>query len=365
MKIITSESVNKGHPDKTCDIIADTFLDAALAQDPQSQMAVECAIKNNLLMIYGEAKTKAKLNYKKIARRVLKQIGYKNHFRIKQEISLQSPDINQAVVKERLCANDQGIVFGYATDETKVFMPLSILIAHKLMQKYEIFRQKNSEKYFPDAKSQVSVLYDDLSAPVKITTVLISVSHSDSLENEQIKQEIKGNVINPVLKEFEQFDKGDIEFLINTSGKFTIWGSFSDSGCVGRKIVVDAYGGDYKVGGGCYSSKNASKVDRSGAYFARYIAKSVVGNSLAKKCEVALSFALGKEKPINIEIDCFGTNKLSLEQIKQIVLNNFDFSLSNIVEELGLLKPIYSTTACYGHYGREQFAWERVKPLKF
>ncbi len=362
-KIITSESVNKGHPDKTCDIIADSFLDEALKQDPHSQMAVECAIKDDLLMIYGEATTNAKINYKKIAKQTLTEIGYKNKFKFVQKISTQSPDINQAVVGKHLSANDQGMVFGYATNETKQFMPLPIIIAHQLMQEYESFRKSNSSSYFPDAKSQVSVTYKN-DKPFKISTVLVSVSHAKNIDNSTIKKDVLKNVIEPVLVNYSKFDKSDIEFLINTSGKFTIWGSFGDSGCVGRKIVVDSYGGVVPVGGGCFSSKNPTKVDRSGAYFARYIAKNIVANKLADRCMVSLSFAIGVSKPINIDVECFNTNKVSMTEIKQKVLKNFNFTINDIIASLDLLKPVYKRTACYGHFGRDEFSWERVIKLE-
>lgn len=362
MKIITSESVNKGHPDKTCDIISDAFLDEALKQDKNSQMAVECAIKNDLLMIYGEVSTKAVLDYEEIAKKVLEEVCYKNKFRFVVEVSEQSPDINQAVVKADLKANDQGMVFGYATNETKEFMPLSITIAHKLMKKYENFRLKNQSNYFSDAKSQVSVEYKKEKIE-KIDTVLISVSHSKNLTKDKIESDIMEFVIMPVLSEYKEYDKGNIKFLINTSGRFTVWGSFGDSGCVGRKIVVDSYGGVAKVGGGCFSSKNATKVDRSGAYFARYVAKAVVENNLAEKCEIALSFAIGLSSPLNLNIDCFGTEKMPIKKIEEIVLKNFDFNLNAIIKELGLLKPIYKQTACYGHFGRKEFNWEKFKKL--
>ena len=239
-KILTSESVNIGHPDKTCDFIADSFLDEALSQDPNSMMAVECAIKNNKLFIYGEATTKATINYDKIAKKVLRDIGYTQDFEIIKEISEQSPDINQAVVKQEICANDQGIVFGYATNETKEYMPLPILLAHKIMQQYDNFR-KTTNNYFADAKCQVSVEYNN-DKPQNITTVLISVSHSKEIELEEIKKTIKDKVLTPVLLSYKKMIK-NTNYIINPSGKFTIWGSFSDSGCVGRKIVVDTYGG--------------------------------------------------------------------------------------------------------------------------
>lgn len=358
-KIITSESVNIGHPDKTCDTIADAFLDEALRQDKNSQMAVECAIKNDKLFIYGEATTKAKIDYEKIAKEILKDIGYKNNFTIIKEISEQSPDINQAVEKNELCANDQGIVFGYAVNETSELMPLPIIIAHKLMKKYEEFR-KNSENFYADAKSQVSVIYED-NVPQSISNVLISVSHDNKITETEIKERIKKEVIEPVLSKYSKFCNKKTKLLINPSGKFTIWGSYGDSGCVGRKIVVDTYGGVGKVGGGCFSSKNATKVDRSGAYYARYVAKNIVAHGYADECEIAVSYAIGLPDPININIECFGRNKKSIKDIEDYVNKNFSFKLDNIIKELDLLKPIYKQTACYGHFGREEFTWEKIK----
>lgn len=357
--IITSESVNIGHPDKTCDVIADSFLDEALRQDPNSQMAVECAIKNDKLYIYGEATTKANIDYETIAREVLKDIGYKNNFTIIKEISYQSPDINQAVVRNELCANDQGMVYGYATNETKEFMPLPIIISHKLMKKYDEFR-RNTTNYFADAKSQASIIYED-NMPNEIQTILVSVSHDESLSRKEIEKTIYEEVVKPVLSEYQHLLSERTNYLINPSGKFTIWGSYGDSGCVGRKIVVDTYGGVGRVGGGCFSSKNATKVDRSGAYYARYVAKNIVANGLADRCEIQVGFAIGLPRPVSINIDCFGTNKVSMELIYSYVNKEFNFSLDNIIRELDLLKPIYKNTACFGHFGRDEFSWEKIK----
>lgn len=361
-KIITSESVNCGHPDKTCDIIADSFLDEALRQDKNCQMAVECAIKDDKLMIYGETTTTAKINYEEIAKKVLKDIGYTNDFTITKVLSQQSPNIASAVKKQELCANDQGIMFGYATDENSYYMPYPIIIAHKLVKSYDDFRRKHTTEYFADAKSQVSVCYED-DKPIYIDTILMSVSHKQGLDYNKLVSDIKENVIAPVLKEFSDLDSTNIKYIINPSGEFYIWGSFSDSGCVGRKIIVDTYGGVAKVGGGCFSSKNATKVDRSGAYYARYVAKSVVANKLARKCEVELSYAIGLANPISIEINTFGTGIYSDEKLKEIVLKNFDFSVGNMIEELNLLKPIYAKTACFGHFGRDEFSWEQPKKI--
>ena len=360
--LFTSESVNIGHPDKTCDVIADSFLDEVLSQDPDAQMAVECAIKNDVLMIYGEQTTTAIVDYEKIATEVLKDIGYKNKFKFIKTISEQSPDINQAVVKDDLQANDQGMMFGYATNETAEFMPLPIIMANKLMMEYDKFRRKNSDKFFADAKSQVTIEYEN-DKPINIHTIVISASHSEELANEEIRELITKNVVEPVINTYN-FPKNDnFKLIINPSGKFTIWGSFGDSGCVGRKIVVDTYGGLGRVGGGCFSSKNATKVDRSAAYYARFVAKNIVANELADRCEIQVSYAIGLSKPISITVNTFGTNKVEEVQLMKIIEDNFNFSVSNIIKELDLLKPQFKNTACFGHFGRNEFSWEKVKVL--
>ncbi|MCL2570068.1 MAG: methionine adenosyltransferase [Firmicutes bacterium] len=358
-KIITSESVNIGHPDKTCDFIADSFLDAALEQDPNAQMAVECAIKDDTLFIYGESTTSAKIDYDKIAREALKYIGYECEFKIIKKISQQSVEINRAVVdKAELGANDQGIVYGYATNEGAEYMPLSIIIAHKLMKKYDQWRRTRKD-FFADAKSQVSVEYDG-NVPVSVHTVLVSASHAVGLTNEDIWALVRENVVLPILGEYK-LDISRMRLIINPSGAFTIWGSFSDSGCVGRKIVVDTYGGVGRVGGGCFSSKNATKVDRSGAYYARYVAKNIVAHKMADQCEVGVSYAIGLTEPLKVNIETFGTEKININRIYDWVSENFDFSPSNMIKELDLLEPIYKETACYGHFGRDGFPWEKIK----
>ena len=359
LRLITSESVNIGHPDKTCDTISDRFLDAALKEDPDSQMAVECAIKDNKIFIYGEATTRATVNYEKIALETLKWIGYKNEFKVFKEISIQSPDINQAVVKDELCANDQGMVYGYAVNETKEYMPLPIICAHKLMKVYDDFRREG-DVYFADAKSQVTVAYLG-KKPAYIDTILVSVSHDRDLTHEEIYETIKKEVIDKVLEEYKDLVNEKTKYIINPSGMFTIWGSFSDSGCVGRKIVVDTYGGVGRVGGGCFSSKNATKVDRSGAYYARYVAKNIVAHGFADEVEIQVAYAIGRSEPVSLNIECFDTNKVSYEKIYDYVNKNFSFTPSNIIKELGLLRPIFSETACYGHFGRDIFPWEKIK----
>ncbi|MCL2850814.1 MAG: methionine adenosyltransferase [Firmicutes bacterium] len=397
--ILTSESVNIGHPDKTCDTIADAFLDEALRQDPNAQMAVECAIKDDHLFIYGEATTTAKINYANIACKILADIGYTNPFKTIEKISMQSPEINKATLGlnnacgkkllsdaadvDEVKANDQGIVYGYATNETPEFMPLPIILAHKLMKRYEDFRKQYiasdkspmpgaaSRWFFADAKSQVSIEYKN-NVSTKIHTVLVSVSHSEDIDdNALIYEIIKQNVVQPVLAEYKSLIKNDYSLIINPSGKFTIWGSHSDSGCVGRKIVVDTYGGIGRIGGGCFSSKNATKIDRSGAYYARYVAKNVVANGFCDRVEVSASYAIGLADPLKINIDTFGTHEGKMKDGKPVELNdiyhfvndNFCFRPASIIKELDLLKPIYQPTACYGHFGRSEFPWEQIKAI--
>lgn len=360
-EIVTSESVNIGHPDKTCDTIADAFLDEALRQDPMSQMAVECAIKDNKLFIFGEATTKAKIDYEGIARGILKDIGYSCQFEIIKEISEQSVDIHNAVATDEVGANDQGMVYGYATDETPEYMPLSILLAHKLMREYESFRRR-TVGYFADAKSQVTVQYLD-GKPFKILTVLMSVSHAENVGNEELKNKVKKEVVDKVLSQYENL-ADNVNVILNPSGRFTIWGSFGDSGCVGRKIVVDSYGGVGRVGGGCFSSKNATKVDRSGAYYARYVAKNLVAHGFCHKCEVQVAYGIGLSKPIAININTFHTELKPIKDIYGYTTTHFDFSPKNIIKELDLLKPIYKSTACYGHFGCNEFPWEQIKNKK-
>ena len=358
MKLITSESVNIGHPDKTCDVIADAILDEALRQDPDAQMAIECAIKNDKLFIYGEATTRGNIDYDRIAKGVLRDVGYTCDFQIIKEISEQSVDISSAVHQDKISAGDQGIMYGYATDETPEYMPTPIIMAHDLMREYEQFR-KLHKGYHSDAKSQVTIVYDE-EKPIAIDTIVISASHDNCIELDKLRATIKKEVIEKVLHKYNYLDASNTRYLVNPGGKFTIWGSFGDSGCVGRKIVVDTYGGVGRVGGGCFSSKNATKVDRSGAYYARYVAKNIVAHKLAHKCEIQVSYAIGVDEAISIYIDTFGTNLVDMPAIYKYVGNNFNFNLGNIINTLHLNRPIYKDTACYGHFGREQFSWESI-----
>ena len=363
-KYITSESVTEGHPDKICDKISDKILDIALSQDKNSKMAVECTIKDNLVFIYGECTTKAKLDYEKIAKEVLKDIGYKEDFEVLTKVSKQSKEINNAVCQEQINAGDQGIMFGYATNETKEYMPLPILLSNKLTKQLSIARKEDhNSPLLPDGKSQVTIEYED-NIPTRIDTIVIASQHKEKITKKELEDYIKTNVINKVIPK-KYLDK-NTKILINTSGSFTIGGPFADSGTTGRKIVVDSYGGSAKVGGGCFSSKDPSKVDRSAAYYARYVAKNIVANGLCERCEIGVSYTIGKSNPIHINIETYNTNKVSLKDIYKFVNDNFDFSVNNIIKELDLQKPIYYNVASYGHFGREELnlPWERIKEFK-
>lgn len=357
----TSESVTEGHPDKICDKIADKILDTAIEQDKNSKMAVEATIKDNLILIYGEAKTNAKLNYEKIAKDVIKEIGYEEEFQVITKISEQSSEINQAVEKNNICAGDQGIMFGYATNETDTFMPMPIYYAHLLAKQLTKVRKEDKNTPLkPDGKTQVTIEYLN-NKPNRIDTIIISSQHTKDITQEQLHNYIKANVIDPIIP--KNLIDNNTKIYINTSGSFTIGGPFGDSGTTGRKIVVDTYGGFSKVGGGCFSSKDPSKVDRSAAYYARYVAKNIVAKNYCDRCEIQLSYAIGKEKPISIYIDTFNTEKTDIKNIYEYVKNNFNFSVDNIIKELDLKRPIYYNLAAYGHFGRNDLnlTWEKLK----
>lgn len=358
--IFTSESVTEGHPDKICDQIADAILDEALSQDPYSNMAVEATIKDDFILIYGEANTKAKIDYEKIALDIVKKIGYDEEYKVTVVVNEQSPEIHNAVNKDEICAGDQGIMFGYACDETPEYMPMPIYYAHQLAMQLAKVR-KQDPRLKPDGKTQVSVEYvDDI--PVRIDTIVVSSQHDVTLTQEELKEIIMEKVIRPVID--KQLLDENTKYFINPSGSFVVGGSFGDSGTTGRKIVCDTYGGRGRIGGGCFSSKDPTKVDRSAAYYARKVAKSIVANGLAKRAEVEVSYAIGKKEPISICIDTFGTGVMSDEELLEIVKKNFNFDVNNIIGELDLRKPIYKKTSCYGHFGDPQFSWEQVKELK-
>ena len=361
---ITSESVTEGHPDKICDKISDKILDTALEKDKNSKMAIECTIKDNIVFIYGECTTKANLNYKKIAQLVLKDIGYKEKFEYIIKVSKQSKEINTAVCQEKISAGDQGIMFGYASSETDEYMPLPIVLANKLTK--ELANQRKADKkspLLPDGKSQVTIEYEN-GLPKRIDTIIIASQHIKNITQEKLKEYIYNNVITKVIPT-KYVDK-DTKILINTSGSFTVGGPFADSGTTGRKIVVDSYGGSAKVGGGCFSSKDPTKVDRSAAYYARYVAKNLVAHKLCDKCEISVAYAIGKPAPLYVNIETYNTNKKTLKEIYNIVNKNFDFSVENIINELNLLQPIYYNVASYGHFGRSELnlPWEKIKEFK-
>ncbi len=363
--LFTSESVTQGHPDKVCDLISDTLLDKALEQDENSKIAVECLISKDQLNISGQITSKAKLNYEEIARKVLKDIGYDNKKTdidykkciINTNITKQSEDIELGIKKYG--AGDQGIMFGYACDETEEYMPFAISIAHKLTQKIDEVRKNKIIPYLrPDGKVQVTVEYID-NIPTKINTILISVQHLESVSNEKIKKDIVEKIINNIINE-KYMDK-DTRILINPTGRFVIGGPLADTGVTGRKIIQDTYGGYSRHGGGAFSGKDATKVDRSAAYMLRHVAKNIVANKLAKKCELQISYAIGIKEPISLNINTFNTSKIPEEEILNLVIKKFNFEPQKIIEYLNLKNPIYSKTTNYGHFGRESFTWEKIK----
>lgn len=357
--ILTSESVTPGHPDKICDTIADRIVDCALNQDKYSKMAVEASIKDDFVLIFGEANTKATIDYVAIARQVLVELGYQNEFEVVVKVGQQSSEINRAVVRDELAAGDQGIMFGYACDENDQFLPMPIYLAHKLSK--NLFALSQSYDWIlTDGKTQVSVKYNQHHQVESVTNIVVSVQHKEHVSQEQL-QEVILNMIHRTIE--QKLITKDTQIAINPSGKFTIGGPFGDSGTTGRKIVVDSYGGIGRVGGGCFSSKDPTKVDRSGAYYARYIAKSIVANGLAKRCEVGLSYAIGQKNPLTIEVDTFNTSKYTNDEILSIIQRNFDCSVANIIEELDLFRPIYAKTTNFGHFTKNDLPWEQVKRL--
>lgn len=357
----TSESVTDGHPDKICDQIADAILDAALSQDTNSKMAVEATIKDDFILIYGEANTEAKLDYQTIAKNVVRDIGYLEDYEVLVKVNKQSSQINKAVTEtHNVGAGDQGIMFGYASNETESYMPLSIDVAHKLSHRLSELK-KEITWLKPDGKTQVTVSYID-GVPQYIHTILVSASHDEGISLGTIKETIMNQVIIPTID--PKWLRDDTRYIINPSGEFSIAGSFSDSGTTGRKIVVDSYGGVARNGGGCFSSKDPSKVDRTAAYFARYVAKNIVAHGLCDRLEIQLSYAIGLSDPLSIHLETYGTEKKSKDEILEIINKNFDFRVGSMIEKLDLLRPIYRRTANFGHFGRDGFPWEEIIDLK-
>ncbi len=353
----TSEAVTEGHPDKICDKISDKILDEALKQDEDSRMAVEATIKDDLVLIYGEANTKAKLNYEKIAKWVLKDIGYKEKYNVIVKVSNQSKEITEKVNQEEIKAGDQGIMFGYACRDTKELMPLAIMLANRICKRLSEYRKEEANYLLPDGKSQVTIEYDD-NKPIRVSHVVVVTQHVKKIKLDELREKVLENVILKVIPKELVDDK--TVYLINPSGTFIVGGSFGDSGTTGRKIVVDTYGGKGRVGGGCFSSKDPSKVDRSAAYYARYVCKNVVAHNYADICELQVSYVIGYSKPISITINTHNTEKVPINEIYDYVNKNFDFTVQNIIDELDLLKPIYYDLASYGHFGRNN-SWEKIK----
>lgn len=359
--LFTSESVGPGHPDKICDQISDTILEKCLKQDKNSKVACEVFASNRLIVIGGEITTNAYVDVVKEAWNILIPLGYnESDFTIISNINSQSPDINQAVFKENneICAGDQGIVFGYACKETKELMPLPIMLAHKLVQRIEKSRlDKEVEWLKSDMKSQVTIDYTNPNQP-KIDTMLVSVQHIENININIIKDFIEKKMIE-VAKEYNL--NTDFTKIINPSGKFVIGGPIGDTGLTGRKIIVDTYGGAAKHGGGAFSGKDPSKVDRSGCYFARYIAKNLVASGLADKCEIQLSFGIGMPEPISISINTFGTSKFSESELIDIVKKHFDLKVDSFIKNLEMFDQPFSKTSVYGHVGREDInvSWEK------
>ena len=382
-RLFTSESVTEGHPDKMCDAISDAILDALLEQDPMSRVACETATTTGMVLVMGEITTKAYVDIQKIVRDTVREIGYtrgKYGFDadtcgVITAIDEQSTDIAMCVDKaleakenqmndeqiDAIGAGDQGMMFGYATNETEEYMPYAIMLAHKLTRQLTKVRKDGTLSYLrPDGKSQVTVEYDENDKPVRLDAVVLSTQHDPDVTQEQIHKDIKKYVFDPILPK-EMVDE-NTKYYINPTGRFVIGGPHGDSGLTGRKIIVDTYGGYARHGGGAFSGKDCTKVDRSAAYAARYVAKNIVAAGLADKCEIQLSYAIGVAHPTSIMVDTFGTGKLSDERLTEIIRENFDLRPAGIIKMLDLRRPIYRQTAAYGHFGRHDLdlPWEKL-----
>lgn len=385
-RLFTSESVTEGHPDKICDAVSDAVLDALMEQDPYSRVACETCTNTGFVMVMGEITTKANIDIPGIVRKTVTEIGYDssekgfdgNTCAVMVALDKQSTDIAMGVDKaleaktqgetgmddaqlDAIGAGDQGMMFGYATNETQEYMPYPISLAHKLAKQLTMVRKDGTLPYLrPDGKSQVSVEYDEDGKPFRLEAVVLSTQHDEKVTQEQIHEDIKKYVFDPILPK-EMID-GDTKFFINPTGRFVIGGPNGDSGLTGRKIIVDTYGGYARHGGGAFSGKDCTKVDRSAAYAARYVAKNIVAAGLADKCEIQLSYAIGVAHPTSVMADTFGTGKLTDEKLVEIIRENFDLRPAGIIKMLDLRRPIYRQTAAYGHFGRDDLnlPWERL-----
>ena len=379
-KLFTSESVTEGHPDKLCDFISDSVLDACLEQDANSRVACETVAGKGKIIVTGEITTKANINVEEIVRNAIKEIGYNNSktdidyrtCEVLVNLSKQSPDIALGVDKsledkegdnlESEGAGDQGLMFGYATDETEAYMPMPIFLAHRLAKKLtEVRKQKEIPYLRPDGKVQVTVEYDENERPVRVDTVVVSTQHTEETDLEILKRDIKEKVIFAIIPK-ELLDEAT-KFYINPTGRFVIGGPLGDSGLTGRKIIVDTYGGYSRHGGGAFSGKDPTKVDRSASYMARYIAKNVVANGYANRCEIQLAYAIGVAKPVSILVNTFGTGKIPEEEIENKIQKTFDLTPRGIIETLDLRRPIFRQTTNYGHFGKDNLPWEQI--IKF
>ena len=382
-RLFTSESVTEGHPDKVCDAVSDAILDALMAQDPMSRVAFETAACTGFVLVTGEITSKADIDIPKIVRQTVNEIGYNdaatgfdgNTCAVMVAVDEQSADIAMGVDKaleakenkmsdeelEAIGAGDQGMMFGYATNETEEYMPYPISLAHKLALQLTKVRKDGTLKYLrPDGKTQVSVEYDEAGKPVRLEAVVLSTQHDPDVTQEQIHNDIKKYVFDEILPK-DMID-AETKFFINPTGRFVIGGPHGDAGLTGRKIIVDTYGGYARHGGGAFSGKDCTKVDRSAAYAARYVAKNIVAAGLAEKCEIQLSYAIGVAQPTSVMVDTFGTGKLSDEKLVEIIRENFDLRPAGIIKMLDLRRPIYKQTAAYGHFGRNDLnlPWEAL-----
>jgi S-adenosylmethionine synthetase len=364
--LFTSESVCEGHPDKICDQISDAILDEVLKQDKNGRVACETLTTRGLIFVAGEITTTGYVDIPEVARSLLKEIGYTDpsygfqyeSVGIITSIQEQAPEIKSGVDKGG--AGDQGMMFGYATDETPEFMPLPIMLAHKLVMRLAEIRKKNIVNYLrPDGKSQVTVLYEN-GKPVRVESVVVSCQHNPDISQKKIREDIVELVINQIIP--EELRSKNIKIFINPTGSFIIGGPMADTGVTGRKIIVDTYGGVGSHGGGCFSGKDPTKVDRSGSYMARYLAKNIVASGIAKKCEIQIAYVIGQKEPVSLMVNTNGTEIIPDSEIIKIIRENFDLSPRGIIEKLNLLRPIYRKTACYGHFGRndDDFTWEKT-----